>query len=134
MSLQSKIQNMLQSRISVCILICILSGVNNHMQVYFQRPQTFSQYGNSLQMLIFGGFQPSVFSGAWDHNLQPMITLIIITFSGLALGCWDFKSHFHEFGNFVIIDLKKQHKMGLDMSSVSSLFTLFQVPFYWGTW
>ena len=52
--------------------------------------------------------------------------------SGLVLGCWDFKSHFHEILKFFHNWPEKQHKMGLDTSTVSIPLTctLFQVLFY----
>ena len=63
---------------------------------------------------------------------------------GLALGCWDFKSHLCEIWKFCHNWPKKQHKMGLGMSNVPTslvptypcthipctVCTHFQVLFY----
>ena len=62
--------------------------------------------------------------------------------SGLVLGCWDFKSHFHEILKCFHNWPEKLHKMGLDTSSVSSPLYPFPSPFllgdlvnaYTGTW
>ena len=52
--------------------------------------------------------------------------------SGLALGCWDFKSHLCEIWKFSHNWPKKQHKKGLDTSNVSSPLYPCPSPFLLG--
>ena len=54
------------------------------------------------------------------------------TNTGLALGGWDFKSHFCEYWKLCHNWPKEQHKMGLDMSNVSSPLYPFPSPFLLG--
>ena len=52
--------------------------------------------------------------------------------SGLALACYDIKSHFCEIWKFCHNWPKMKHKMGLDTSNVSSPLYIFSSPFLLG--
>ena len=79
----------------------------------------------ALEYLMLKKIRSCIFIGSMlmvhPHHFTacPQLRYIRCT-SGLTLGCWDFKSHFCEIWKFCDNWPKKQHKIGLDMSNVSS--------------